>query len=332
MIKRCVLSVMLTCSASMLLAQQEPQFSQYMQNYFLANPAEGGTEEFIDLKLGTRTQWVNLNGAPKSFFVSGHAPIGKETSRYDDVKQSPFHGVGGYVMRDETGPSSRTSAYASYAYHLPVSAHNDLVVSFGMNAGVKQYQLDEEKIQFYSQQDFNASPIDDDAISGIQTKLVPDITAGIWAYSNHYFIGISSFQMLRNKVSFYTGSGGSGGIETDNLDMHFLGTAGYKFEIDSTWQIVPSFVIKAVAPAPVQFDINCKFRHSPSKLWCGFSYRNKDSFIGMVGLTAKNILDVSYSFDFTTSNLAGFNRGTHEIVVGLNLPYHEHDPPPSQFW
>lgn len=312
-------------------AQQEPQFSQYMQNYFLANPGEGGTEEFIDIKLGTRTQWAGLKGAPRSFFVSGHAPIGKETSRFDDVKQRPFHGVGGYVMRDETGPSSRTSAYASYAYHLPVSAHNDLVVSFGMNAGIKQYQLNEDEIEFYSQQGFNGSSAsDDNAITGIQTKLVPDITTGIWAYSSHYFIGLSTFQMLRNKVNFYNGNTDT--ITTDNLDMHFLGTAGYKFDIDSAWQIVPSFVIKAVAPAPVQFDINCKFRHKPSTLWVGFSYRNKDSMIGMVGITAKRLLDLSYSFDFTTSNLGNFNTGTHEIVVGLNLPYHEHDPPPSQFW
>lgn len=311
------------------MAQQEAQFSQYMQNYFLVNPAEGGTEEFIDLRLGSRTQWTGLEGAPRTIFVSGHAPIGKKTSRFDDVKQMPFHGVGGYVMKDETGPSSRTSLYASYAYHLPVSANNDLVLSFGMNAGLKQYQLDENEISFYSEE---YEGVEDQAIIGVQNKLMPDVTAGIWAYSKNYFMGISAFQLLRNKVSFYTTENGGSSTVTDNLDMHFFFTGGYKFHLkDSTWMLIPSFVVKQVSPAPVAMDFNCKLRYK-SLAWIGGSYRHNDSFIGMIGITAKKILEVSYSFDFTTSNLAGFNNGTHEVIVGLNLPYHEHNPKPSQFW
>lgn len=312
-------------------AQQEAQFSQYMQNYFLVNPAEGGTEEFIDIRLGSRTQWTGIEGAPKTMFVSGHAPIAKKTSRFEDVKQMPFHGVGGYIMQDETGPSKRTSIYGSYAYHLPVSAKNDLVLSFGLNAGLKSYRLNEDEIEFYSENEFGSGQADN-AIIGIQNKVMPDVTAGIWAYSKDYFVGVSAFQLLQNKVTFYETSNGTTNTTTDNLDMHFFVTGGYKFHLkDTTWMLIPSFVMKQVSPAPIAFDINCKLRYK-AIAWLGASYRIQDSFIGMAGITAKKILEISYSYDFTTSNLSPFSKSTHEIIVGLNLPYHEHNPKPSQFW
>ena len=313
-------------------AQQEAQYSQYMQNNFIVNPAEGGTEEFIDLKMSYRTQWVGLEGAPKTFYVSGHSPVNKHTSRFDDVKQLPFHGVGGYISSDQIGPQTITSFYGSYAYHLPVSAHNDFVISFGMFIGAKQYTLDRDKIQFYSDIENSkfGTNTTDNALVSSQSKFMPDATAGIWGYSNHYYFGISTFQLFGNKVDFYDGEGQQ---EEGNLARHYVATAGYKFDLDAdtNWVLVPSFVVKGVIGAPIQFDINTKLRFK-DKYWLGVSYRHKDAIAAMAGITAKDLLDISYSYDFNTSNLNGFNTGTHEIMVGLRFPYHEHNVAPSQFW
>jgi hypothetical protein len=54
-------------------AQQDPQFTQYMYNMSVVNPAYATADEGI-LNLGGlyRTQWVGVEGAPKtgSFFCS----------------------------------------------------------------------------------------------------------------------------------------------------------------------------------------------------------------------------------------------------------------------
>ncbi|MCP4522234.1 MAG: type IX secretion system membrane protein PorP/SprF, partial [Cytophagales bacterium] len=42
--------------------------------------------------------------------------------------------------------------------------------------------------------------------------------------------------------------------------------------------------------------------------------------------------DIAYSYDFNYSDLNNYNAGSHEVLVGLRLPNHEHKPPPSQFW
>ena len=62
------------------------------------------------------------------------------------------------------------------------------------------------------------------------------------------------------------------------------------------------------------------------------SYRNQDAFVGMVGVTYKKLVDLAYSYDFGLSDLSTGHSGSHEILVGLRLPNHEHEPPPAQFW
>lgn len=94
---------------------------------------------------------------------------------------------------------------------------------------------------------------------------------------------------------------------------------------------MPSFVVKGVTPAPIQFDINSKLRYKDFA-WVGVSYRNRDAVIALAGVTIKSKLDISYAYDINTSPLSQFNSGSHEILIGLRIPNHEHEPPPAQFW
>ena len=61
-----------------LEAQQRPHYSQYILNNYILNPALSGIENYTDIKLSARDQWVGLNGAPQTFYLSMHAPIGKK--------------------------------------------------------------------------------------------------------------------------------------------------------------------------------------------------------------------------------------------------------------
>jgi len=57
-------------------AQQKPQYTQYVMNNFILNPAIAGIENYVDLKAGYRAQWQGLDGAPVTSYISIHAPIG----------------------------------------------------------------------------------------------------------------------------------------------------------------------------------------------------------------------------------------------------------------
>src|SRR5688572_2763187 len=124
---------------SAIKAQQKPQFSQYMINNYLLNPAVTGIEDYTNIKMGFRQQWIGLEGAPKSYYITGHGAIGKAPQKKSGgskrrktfipykkmgrtsgtISQTrmgkPHQGVGGSILFDQTGPIKTLSLNASYA-------------------------------------------------------------------------------------------------------------------------------------------------------------------------------------------------------------------------
>src|SRR6478609_424201 len=97
-------------------AQQQGQYSQYMLNYYLINPAVAGTEDFIDLKSGYRMQYTGWNGAPRNYYVSGHTALNKvNLRRTAGVSRSPHHAVGAVFSGQKIGLFSHNTFYVSYA-------------------------------------------------------------------------------------------------------------------------------------------------------------------------------------------------------------------------
>ena len=62
-------------------AQQRPHYTQYILNNYILNPALSGIENYTDVKLSARDQWVGLNGAPQTFYFTIQGPIGKKDYR-----------------------------------------------------------------------------------------------------------------------------------------------------------------------------------------------------------------------------------------------------------
>lgn len=76
--KKFVISGVILCAGFVAAAQQRPHYTQYVINPFLVNPAIAGIENYTDLKMGVRDQWVGLNGAPKTTYFTIHSPLGKK--------------------------------------------------------------------------------------------------------------------------------------------------------------------------------------------------------------------------------------------------------------
>ena len=318
-IKSIALGIFLITSTIVLLGQQQEHYSMYMQNNFLVNPAEGGTDDFTDLKLGYRTQWVGFGGGPRTSFLSVHTPVGKNNPSNENVMPLAFHGVGGAVIADDIGPFRILTAKLAYAYHLPVN--RSLILSIGTFIGIKQFELNENDLNFSS----DASSTDPFANS-FQKSITPDMSLGLWGYSKKYYFGIASFQLLNSKVSLYENSQAN-----SSLAAHHWVTGGYKVPIDSNWFLVPSVVLKYVKDTPLTFDLNAKLRYQ-DKYWLGASYRKEDALVLLAGVTIKKTVDLAYSYDVTQTKIKLFSSGSHEIVLGWRLPAHETKPAPAQFW
>ncbi len=90
-------------------AQQDPQYTQYMYNMNVVNPAYAGSRGTLSLGLLGRSQWTSVDGAPKTLTFDVHAPLGKKV------------GVGLSVIADEIGPAKEQNIYADFSYTLTTS-------------------------------------------------------------------------------------------------------------------------------------------------------------------------------------------------------------------
>jgi type IX secretion system PorP/SprF family membrane protein len=303
-------------------AQQAPQFTQFMQTGTLLNPAFSGISRNADVKTGYRKQWMGLQGSPSTFFISGSAMLGIEepvlslpvrgrlASQFRTEKPvtkdtALKHCLGGYLMLDKTGPTSRNSAGFSYAANMPVNS--TFRASFGAGLIFSQSSL--------NRSDLNVSPERDPGIStGINTLVRPDLQIGLMLYSDKMFFAYSGNGLLRNKM--FTLSDKNEVFARHRLH-HYLFT-GYRYEMNADWVFVPSVMMKYVSNSPLGIDFNLRFNYR-SRTWFGMSVRPGDSVSGFAGFLYNDRLNIAYSYDFNYSKLNSFNSGSHEIILGLRL-------------
>jgi len=321
--KRFYIIVLFVIAGLQLRAQQRPQYTQYVFDPVLVNPAVSGIENYTDVKAGYRSQWTGLQGAPVTSFFTINAPLGRNFIEGDATQSpangdnplgraftqtymaaEPHHGIGLTVVTDKAGPIRQTNFDATYAYHLGISPTLNLAV--GVSAGISNYTLNTAEV---------TTEFSDPAINGGNyNQFKPDVGAGLWAYSSTYFIGASVQQLLPQTISFSSNSIYNQGKTVP----HFFFTAGYKLFLDDDITLLPSVMAKVVNPVPVSYDLNLKLAFR-DHFWIGGAYRESDAVAGMIGFNIGSFLSFGYSYDYTTSNLNTVSNGTHEIVIGIFL-------------
>ena len=313
---------LLLLAAAPAQAQQQAQYSQYMNNNYILNPGATGVEDYIDVKFSYRTQWTGLEGAPKTYYASISTSLGKWRStskRTIHDRRRPFHAVGGLVYNDVTGPTSRTGAYASYAYNLVLTP--DLRMALGVSAGMQQFAVDGQQLRFFDPTTRAASA----------ASQVFDGSVGLWVYSSNFYVGVSGAQLLGNKLNFSYGPNLlDAGAPGNYLKRHYFATAGVRLPLSDDWSLVPSVLVKAVNPAPLSLDLNAKLKYQ-DLLWVGASWRAFDSVVAMVGVSYEQFT-LGYSYDAGLSELAGYHGGSHEVLLGLRLKKKAQVVCTNRFW
>lgn len=322
--KRVLLGVFAGCVSVISFAQQKPQYTQYLANQYIINPAIAGIENYADVKLSHRLQWQGLTDAPVTSYFTIHGPIGKQDEKttatsfgnpgqnprgvayWESYEASaPHHGWGVQVVNDRIGPLNNLAAYATYAFHTGISPRTNL--SAGISGGVSKISLNADKLQFATQVDPAVMA------SGNLNKMNLDVNAGLYLYSADYFVGLSALQIVPQKIVWRDNLVKK---EEGKIAPHFFATAGYRFSAGDDWNITPSLLVKYINPVPPQVDVNAKFQYL-DKFWFGLGYRHKDGFNGMAGLLISNRLNVSYAYDYTISKLNNYTRGSHELMLGF---------------
>ncbi len=276
-------------------AQQDPQFTHYMYNMSVINPGYATDNEGVINGGGLyRTQWVGAVGAPKTGTIFVHSPIAKRI----ELGLSIVSDVIGDVVHEN-------NIYADAAYVIPVSPTNKL--SFGLKAGVTLFDVDFNGFQY-------TDPGADDAFSENVNKTFPNIGAGAFYFSDNYYLGFSTPNLLTTKHLETKNGVKATGVE----EVHFFFTGGYVFDLSTSIKFKPAFMTKAVSGAPLSMDLTANFLFN-NQFELGAGYRVKDAVSGLVAFSITPSLRIGYSYDYTLSNLSNFNSGSHEIFLLFDL-------------
>lgn len=272
-------------------AQQEFMFTHYMFNGLAINPAYAGIHDGISTSFLFREQWVGFEGAPSTQVASIHSPLPNRSI-----------GIGAMFYRDQLGLSSEYGALLSYAYRIRIGREAQL--SMGLRVSNHHYQVKYDAL--------NGSQNDFEGFSS-QNQMTWNAGAGLLLHMDRAYLGISSPQLIPQKIEI----GDPDGRFVQRVRHYYL-TAGYLFDWGSDLVLKPNLMVKGVEGAPWQVDLNMNVLIK-SLVWVGVSYRSMDSIDGLIGLQVDPNLSVSYSTDFTLTQIAS---SSHEVMINyvFNLP------------
>ncbi|MEM7160984.1 MAG: type IX secretion system membrane protein PorP/SprF [Bacteroidota bacterium] len=281
------------CLSKSISAQQLPQFSQYMLNPYIINPAIAGCENELQIRSTSKYQWTGITDAPRTFNLSfTNSAFGEKA------------GYGGLVYTDIAGPTRRIGLQGSGSYISPIT--ESLKFSIALSLGITQYAVDGDKI--------DVRDIDDPLLADrLSSDFLFDARAGFYLHHEKYFFGFSIPNLTQTDIAPFVDEQPVGVLEP-----HYNLMAGYNYQINDDFEVQPSVLIKYVEPAPFKIDINVLATYR-DQFWIGGGYRINDGIIAQAGANLNNRMMVSYAYDIITSDLSIYSGGVHEFLIGLNI-------------
>jgi type IX secretion system PorP/SprF family membrane protein len=273
-------------------AQQDPQFTQYMYNMNVVNPAYAGTKEHLTFGALYRKQWLNIDGSPTSFTFYGEGPVGKNL------------GLGLSVISDKVGPVTEQNIYGDFAYKLQLGENSHL--SFGIKAGATLQKVNYSEI-------IATLPDPSEGIFGKNTNdITLNIGSGVFYYTDRYYVSFSVPNLLKSAHLDFDGKKYGSDVS------HYFLTAGYVFDLNPNLKFKPSFLLKSAFNVPTSLDASANFLYK-EKIEFGATYRLEDSFGLLVNFNVTPDLRIGYAYDHIVSDLNISTSSSHEIILLYDL-------------
>jgi type IX secretion system PorP/SprF family membrane protein len=273
-------------------AQQKAMFTQYMFNGLAINPAYSAIDEALNVTAVARQQWTGFKGAPNTQSFTMHTPIKESNSS-----------AGIMLMRDQIGEViTENGAYLTFAQRVQVGESTYLAA--GVNGGISKYVANYSLLT-------NENTINDPVfVNG--NNLRGNFGLGVMLFSDKFYAGISS------PFFFYRDLGGASGTSTA-YKSHYMMQGGYLANLGENVKFKPNVLVKYVNGAPLQMDVNANFLLKEA-VWIGASWRSFDSFDAIAEIQLGPNIQLGYSYDFTTTDLAKVEGGSHEIMLNFRFP------------
>lgn len=286
--------VFIGTTAGMAFAQQSAQYSQYMFNGLILNPAYAGADEALSLTFVNRSQWASVDGAPVTQTFSAHTLFDKQ-----------HLGVGLMVVNDKIGIHRNQQVAGSASYKLKVAEKS--VLSFGMQAGVNVQKSN------YTSLNTGGAPMDIN-YNGNLSHTYFNVGVGLYYKTPKLEIGLSAPALVPEKYAL-----------NDTATIHWQQAnyflfSRYRVRLTNSLDLEPGLLLKYHQGVPLSYDINACLVFKKA-LTLGVSYRKSESIDFLVKAQVTPQLQLGYSYDFVIGQVSALSRGTHELMVNYIFRY-----------
>ncbi len=309
-------------------------FSQYKAAPLFVNPALAGYEKNISFGLNYRLQ----NQAEISYHTGQVAAI--IPLYIQSQEKNHIGGIGIAAVNDIAGQLNEVKTYGfnvASAYNMKLNQYETQMLTFGLQAGYVQTNIDFGALDWPSQITYNGF---DHTISpgegyGDRMNYVSFNAGALWSYDsrnkrrnrqNDYrlHLGVSLAHLNKPDQSLIAGY-------VNKLPMLYKAHGGGVFEVSEVVRIAPDFLVM-MQNQDFQYNLGSsvsytttaksgnKFENDGISLRLGTWYRVQDSFIFLIG-AGNESFDAAISYDINASqdrsNIR--NQGALELSVAYRI-------------
>lgn len=270
-------------------AQQQPLYSQYVFNGVVINPAHMSLEnEYSNVTIMNRQQWVGIPGAPKTFTLSFSTPI-------NATKTS----LGLLAVQDKAGVNTLTDINLLLSQSISLAENSYLAA--GINAGVN----------ILNQDNLSLNATNDPSYSQNINSTKMAVGFGLTFFTDRFFVGISS-------PSFRQLALGNKDYYVQDVSSYYL-SSGYLLDISPMLKFKPTVLLKKIGGGYIQAEGTANFLLN-NVVWIGLGWRQDESIIGITQIQLTNNIKLCYSYDYLIQKeLQTIQKGSHEVALSFRF-------------
>lgn len=288
-------TLILAINVLTLSAQQLHFTSQYLQHNAMYNPGAAGISNKDMIGISFRSMWSSFPGNPRTYMVYGDANLEKLKA-----------GMGAYVYRDETGPTSRTGIQLAFSKHI-ISQNGKNKLGLGLEVRGLQYAIDKSKL--------DGSLGSDPALAGAENKIAFDAGAGAYFTNGKLSVGAAVSQIVQSKLQMADVPNSTQG---GKLYRHYNFNANYKIQTGDNIYLIPNALVRVIenSPSEYEFGMNVNFQE---KIWWGLNWRINQLWSIQAGFKMLKRVGLTYSYDYYQSPISNFTEGSGAHELGLRF-------------
>ncbi len=310
------------CFTTERVCGQDPVFSQFYNAHMQLNPALCGNTNSAFVQLNYRNQWPALPTAYSTYSLAADKFFVKQNS-----------GFGALILTDNAGDGAiKTTSFSGfYSYRLRIK--DKTYIKGGLQIGYNNMALDWDRLSFGDAIDIRNGPLSPggspypsaEINTGNNSISYLTASSGLLLYDESYYVGLSLHNMNQPEISFLADR--SNGLGLDKIPMRYSIHGGYQYILKKGNKRVDATFISPNINFQRQSGYNQLMAGAflnVDKIQGGVWYRhtgyNGDAVITSVGVK-KDFFKITYSYDFTVSNLSLNQGGSHEVGIILNFDH-----------